>query len=249
MNNRLQQFLSLENLTPSALADKLGVQRSGLSHILSGRNKPGYDFIKKILTNFPEINSEWLLLGKGKPYKDRNEKIPPTNLNFNEEKNKNFNSNTILFDNQLLNNKSLNNQQLDNQQLNNELLNSKQSNNQSLNEQQFNDKQSNNQSLNNQQYNSILSETKQYNSVSFEEQPFLNNNFNNSPISNTETESQNQVQSTANEDIIAKYGSQYPNENAINQNQRENYSKKRSVKRVIIYYSDGSFEELFPLMR
>jgi Helix-turn-helix. len=47
MNNRLQQFLSLENLTPSALADKLGVQRSGLSHILSGRNKPGYDFIKK----------------------------------------------------------------------------------------------------------------------------------------------------------------------------------------------------------
>ena len=70
MNNRLQQFLELENITPARLADTLGVQRSGLSHILSGRNKPGYEFLTKLLHKFPHINSEWLLLGKGKPYKE-----------------------------------------------------------------------------------------------------------------------------------------------------------------------------------
>ena len=70
MNNRLQQFLELENLTPAKLADTIGVQRSGLSHILSGRNKPSYDFITRLLAKFPRINSDWLLTGKGKPYKD-----------------------------------------------------------------------------------------------------------------------------------------------------------------------------------
>ena len=58
MNNRLQQFLELENITPARLADTLGVQRSGLSHILSGRNKPGYEFLTKLLLKFPHINSE-----------------------------------------------------------------------------------------------------------------------------------------------------------------------------------------------
>lgn len=69
MNRRLQQFLELENITPARLAEILGVQRSGLSHILSGRNKPGYDFIYKLLTKFPELNAEWFITGKGKPYK------------------------------------------------------------------------------------------------------------------------------------------------------------------------------------
>lgn len=72
MNSRLQQFLDLEQLTPSRFADILGVQRSGLSHILSGRNKPGYDFMFKLTQKFPQINIEWLLTGKGKPYKDMN---------------------------------------------------------------------------------------------------------------------------------------------------------------------------------
>lgn len=69
MNKRLQQFLELENLTPARLADILGVQRSGMSHILSGRNKPGYDFILKLLTKFPELSADWFITGKGKPYK------------------------------------------------------------------------------------------------------------------------------------------------------------------------------------
>lgn len=70
MKDRLQRFLELEQLTPSRLADILGIQRSGLSHILSGRNKPGFDFIQKLIIKFPTLNSEWLLTGKGKVYKE-----------------------------------------------------------------------------------------------------------------------------------------------------------------------------------
>lgn len=70
MNDRLQQFLDLEQLSPARLADLLGIQRSGISHILSGRNKPGFDFIHKFLLKFPHVNAEWLITGKGKPYKN-----------------------------------------------------------------------------------------------------------------------------------------------------------------------------------
>jgi len=70
MKDRLQRFLELEQLTPSRLADILGIQRSGLSHILSGRNKPGFDFIQKLIVKFPSINADWLLTGKGKVYKE-----------------------------------------------------------------------------------------------------------------------------------------------------------------------------------
>lgn len=69
MKERLQYFITREKLSPAKLADILGIQRSGLSHILSGRNKPGYDFILKLLDNFEELNAEWLITGKGDPYK------------------------------------------------------------------------------------------------------------------------------------------------------------------------------------
>jgi len=70
MKNRLSQFLQLEQLSPARFADILGVQRSGISHILSGRNKPGFDLMEKILIKFPDINAEWLITGKGKMYKE-----------------------------------------------------------------------------------------------------------------------------------------------------------------------------------
>ena len=71
MNLRLQRFLELEQLSPARLADILGIQRSGISHILSGRNKPGYDFLYKMTQKFPTLNIEWLISGKGKVYKDQ----------------------------------------------------------------------------------------------------------------------------------------------------------------------------------
>jgi len=54
-----------EGITPAKFADVIGVQRSSISHILNGRNKPSYDFIIKILERFQGINAEWLLTGKG----------------------------------------------------------------------------------------------------------------------------------------------------------------------------------------
>ncbi len=82
MNRRLQQFLDLENLSPARLADMLGVQRSNISHILSGRNNPSYDFIKAVLTKFPQLSAEWFLTGKGKPYKEMNNTSTPAQENF-----------------------------------------------------------------------------------------------------------------------------------------------------------------------
>ncbi|MBO7204280.1 MAG: helix-turn-helix transcriptional regulator [Bacteroidales bacterium] len=92
MNKRIQQFLEIENLSPSKLADMLGLQRSGISHILAGRNKPSYDFILKFLRTFPNINPDWLLMGKGKIYRngenDQNnqneENTPQLSINFEE---------------------------------------------------------------------------------------------------------------------------------------------------------------------
>ncbi|NOU17989.1 MAG: helix-turn-helix transcriptional regulator [Bacteroidales bacterium] len=69
MEARIQKLISYENLTPTKFADIIGVQRSAISHILSGRNKPSFDLIQKILNKFPRISSEWLLMGRGEMYK------------------------------------------------------------------------------------------------------------------------------------------------------------------------------------
>ena len=70
MEERLKLFLAMEGLSPSQFADKLGVQRSGVSHLLSGRNKPSFEFINKMLVTFPKINPDWLITGNGKAYRD-----------------------------------------------------------------------------------------------------------------------------------------------------------------------------------
>ncbi|MGS2764449.1 helix-turn-helix transcriptional regulator [Sinomicrobium sp. M5D2P9] len=64
-NNRLQEVLDFYGLSASSFADRIGVQRSSISHILSGRNKPSLDFVLKILHAFPEVELYWLLNGKG----------------------------------------------------------------------------------------------------------------------------------------------------------------------------------------
>ena len=69
MNNRLQQFLAAENISQSVFADTIGVARASVSHILAGRNKPGFDFIESTSKHYPRINLEWLITGKGRMYK------------------------------------------------------------------------------------------------------------------------------------------------------------------------------------
>jgi transcriptional regulator with XRE-family HTH domain len=62
---RLELILDYYGLNASSFADKIGVQRSSLSHLLSGRNKPSLDFILKISEVFPEVDLYWILIGKG----------------------------------------------------------------------------------------------------------------------------------------------------------------------------------------
>lgn len=68
MKDRIQQFLRSENKSSSKFAEEIGVQPSGVSHVLSGRNKPSLDFILKMLNTYPSVNTDWLLFGKGEMY-------------------------------------------------------------------------------------------------------------------------------------------------------------------------------------
>ena len=77
---RLEIILDYYGLNASAFADKIGVQRSSLSHLLSGRNKPSLDFILKILEEFPDVDLYWILNGKGHfPKRDESQITPEDN--------------------------------------------------------------------------------------------------------------------------------------------------------------------------
>jgi transcriptional regulator with XRE-family HTH domain len=67
MVDRILEVIREKNLTPSQFADEIGVQRSGMSHILSGRNKPSLEFIMKVLKRYQDIKPEWLLYGTASP--------------------------------------------------------------------------------------------------------------------------------------------------------------------------------------
>ncbi|MFZ5939978.1 MAG: helix-turn-helix domain-containing protein [Bacteroidota bacterium] len=65
MKDRLNRFLEHEKLSPARFAELIDVQRSSISHLLSGRNNPSFDFIQRMLRVFPYLNAEWLILGEG----------------------------------------------------------------------------------------------------------------------------------------------------------------------------------------
>lgn len=67
---RLETLMDHFGMNASSFADKIGVQRSSISHLLSGRNKPSLDFVMKIMDLFPEVNMYWILNGKGNLLKD-----------------------------------------------------------------------------------------------------------------------------------------------------------------------------------
>jgi len=64
ITERVKKIMEDNGLSSSQMADRIGVQRSAISHILSGRNKPSLDFILKVLESFSEVSSEWLLRGQ-----------------------------------------------------------------------------------------------------------------------------------------------------------------------------------------
>ncbi len=65
INDRIAELIKFLELSPTAFADEIGIQRSGLSHIMKGRNKPSLDVVQKIVTRFPDINLAWLVNGIG----------------------------------------------------------------------------------------------------------------------------------------------------------------------------------------
>lgn len=65
MKDRIKKIIEYENISYSKFADLVGIQRSGVSHLISGRNNPGLEVIQKILEAFDYINTDWLLLNKG----------------------------------------------------------------------------------------------------------------------------------------------------------------------------------------
>ncbi|NLN31600.1 MAG: helix-turn-helix transcriptional regulator [Bacteroidales bacterium] len=74
MRERILEFLKTENKTSAQFAEEIGVQPSGISHILSGRNKPSLDFVLKMLDTYSYISPEWLLFGREKMY--RKQSVP-----------------------------------------------------------------------------------------------------------------------------------------------------------------------------
>lgn len=69
MKDRIIKFLEIEQISAAKFADDIGVQRSSISHILSGRNNPSFEFIQKMLTKYKKLNAEWLIMGTGNIFK------------------------------------------------------------------------------------------------------------------------------------------------------------------------------------
>ncbi len=106
--NRLGKILDFYGLSGAAFADKINVQRSSISHLLTGRNKPSLEFVLKVIKTFPEVDLYWLLDGKGGFPSDS---ITPTRTNtvlpekttttahfLNKNENKNLTKIILLYD-------------------------------------------------------------------------------------------------------------------------------------------------------
>lgn len=84
---QIRYIMEHYDLSATHLADKLGIQRSTISHLLSGRNNPSIDLLRRIITNFPDINEAWLLSGHGSPLKQQ-EKSTTVEVSDDSTKNK-----------------------------------------------------------------------------------------------------------------------------------------------------------------
>ncbi len=64
IQDRIRTIMKSGNYTASEFADKIGIKRSNLSHVLSGRNKPSLDFLVKVINAYPNVNASWLITGE-----------------------------------------------------------------------------------------------------------------------------------------------------------------------------------------
>ena len=221
MKERLQTILNLERITAAQLATLLGIQRSTLSNLMSGRNNPSYDFILSVLTKLPNLNIEWLLTGVGQPYR-------------NSEKNFRGES---LSDSMTLREYNANNQKSEET---NVLRNS---------------------DANSSNLFGFPEEDEQ--DFPFEEEKLQYSPF--PPLEDGELAQRlKQLEETVNKDIAEEKASSEPLESGVNEVKRPSIGKKieaeevkeevkeeikekkeekqKSLERVILFYSDGSFQ-------
>ena len=64
INDRIRLIMKVNELNASAFADIIDVNKSSISHVLSGRNRPSLDFLEKIISHFPNVNASWLITGE-----------------------------------------------------------------------------------------------------------------------------------------------------------------------------------------
>jgi DNA-binding XRE family transcriptional regulator len=79
MKDRIQKIIEFYNLTSNSFAQEIEVNRSTISHILTGRNKPSIEVVQKTLKRFNAISSDWLLLGNGNMEISNNHKVQSNN--------------------------------------------------------------------------------------------------------------------------------------------------------------------------
>jgi transcriptional regulator with XRE-family HTH domain len=79
MKDRITLLIKAKNLTAAQFADEIGVQKSSISHIISGRNNASLDFIQKIILTYPEVNMDWLMFGKGPLFKSNETIVKASN--------------------------------------------------------------------------------------------------------------------------------------------------------------------------
>ena len=94
INKRIQSILNHYNLTAGAFAERMGIQKSSVSHLLSGRNKPSFQFLSKLVKAFPEINLNWFITGDGDIFNQPEQNIEYANLKDFEKQAKIPHSNT-----------------------------------------------------------------------------------------------------------------------------------------------------------
>ena len=101
LNEKIKQILVDKNISPSHFADEIGIQRSSISHIIAGRNKPSLDIVQKIIRRFPDLGINWILededlpesISEIKPFKADNytllngQKTGPTSLSESRKNN------------------------------------------------------------------------------------------------------------------------------------------------------------------
>jgi transcriptional regulator with XRE-family HTH domain len=85
MVDRIKQLMEHYQLSPASFAEVIGINRSNLTHLFSGRNQPSLDLAKKILHYYPDIKTEWLIMGVGDMFRNNEEKELQTRIT-NERK-------------------------------------------------------------------------------------------------------------------------------------------------------------------